>query len=89
MVESTLVPKISTAYTPFSTVKALGFDTDYLVSKYIFFFFFAFKFLFMFFLLFYFSVDVIGMFTGVGTKREFEKGGKKTKMNVILIESDG
>jgi len=39
--------------------------------------------------LFYFSVDVIGMFTGVGTERELEKGGKKTKMNVILIESDG
>jgi len=37
--------------------------------------------------LFYFSVDVIGMFTG--TERELEKGGKKTKMNVILIESDG
>jgi len=29
------------------------------------------------------------MFTGVGTKRELEKGGKKTKMNVILIEFDG
>ena len=29
------------------------------------------------------------MFTGVGTERELEKGGKKTKMNVILIESYG
>jgi len=38
LVESTLVPKISTAYTPFSTIKAPGFDTDYLVSKYINFF---------------------------------------------------
>ncbi|XP_027911542.1 uncharacterized protein LOC114170253 [Vigna unguiculata] len=36
-----------------------------------------------------FSVSyVIGMFTSVGTKRELEKGGKKTKMNVILIEFD-
>ncbi|XP_027941100.1 uncharacterized protein LOC114194891 [Vigna unguiculata] len=33
--------------------------------------------------------NVIGMFTGVGTERELEKGGKKTKMNVILIEADG
>jgi len=40
-------------------------------------------------LLFPFSVDVIGMFTGVGTERELEKGGKKTKMNVILIEAYG
>jgi len=40
-------------------------------------------------LLSYFFVDVIGMFTGVGIGRELEKGGKKTKMNVILIESDG
>jgi len=39
MVESTLVPKTRTAYTPFSTIKAAGFDTDYLVSKYIFVFF--------------------------------------------------
>jgi len=39
--------------------------------------------------MFYFFLDVIGMFTSVGTKRELEKGGKKTKMNVILIESDG
>ncbi|XP_027915038.1 uncharacterized protein LOC114174397 [Vigna unguiculata] len=52
----------ATAYTLFSTIKAPGFDTDYLVN-------------------------VIGMFTG--TERELEKGGKKTKMNVILIESDG
>jgi len=37
----------------------------------------------------YFSADVIGMFTGVGTERELEKCGKKTMMNVILIESDG
>jgi len=29
------------------------------------------------------------MFTGVGTERELEKAGKKTKMNVILIEADG
>jgi len=29
------------------------------------------------------------MFTGVGTKRELEKAGKKTKMNVILTEADG
>ena len=35
MVESTLVPKTRTTYTPFSTIKAAGFDTDYLVSKYI------------------------------------------------------
>ncbi|XP_027922837.1 uncharacterized protein LOC114180740 [Vigna unguiculata] len=33
--------------------------------------------------------NVIGMFTGVGTERELEKAGKKTKMNVILIEADG
>jgi len=39
--------------------------------------------------LFPFSVDVIGMFTGIGTKRELEKGGKKTKMNVNLIEANG
>ncbi|XP_027927578.1 replication factor A protein 1-like [Vigna unguiculata] len=64
LVESTLVPNISTAYTPFSTIQAPGFDIDYLVN-------------------------VIGMFTGVGTERELEKGGKKTNMNVILIESDG
>ncbi|XP_027905731.1 uncharacterized protein LOC114165274 [Vigna unguiculata] len=64
LVESTLVPNISTAYTPFSTIQAPGFDTDYLVN-------------------------VIGMLTGVGTERELEKGGKKTKMNVILIQSDG
>jgi len=38
LVESTLVPNISTAYTPFSTIQAPGFDTDYLVSKYINFF---------------------------------------------------
>ncbi|XP_027927586.1 uncharacterized protein LOC114184476 [Vigna unguiculata] len=64
LVESTLVPNISTAYTPFSTIKAPGFDIDYLVN-------------------------VIGKFTSVGTERELEKSGKKTKMNVILIESDG
>jgi len=29
------------------------------------------------------------MFTGVGIERELEKAGKKTKMNVILIEADG
>jgi len=44
--------------------------------------------MFYFFIVF-FCLDVIGMFTGVGTERELEKGGKKTKMNVILIESDG
>ncbi|XP_027903772.1 uncharacterized protein LOC114163676 [Vigna unguiculata] len=64
MVQSTLVPKTTTSYTPFSTIIADGFDTDYLVN-------------------------VIGMFTAVGTERELEKAGKKTKMNVILIEADG
>jgi len=64
---------------------------------YLFFFIFLYKFLYNFlynFLLFFFflfplSVDVIGMFTAVGTERELEKAGKKTKMNVILIEVDG
>ncbi|XP_027905872.1 uncharacterized protein LOC114165449 [Vigna unguiculata] len=64
MVESTLVSKTRTSYTPFSTIIAASFDTDYLVN-------------------------VIGMFTGVGTERELEKAGKKTKINVIYIEADG
>jgi len=90
LVESTLVPKISIAYTPFSTIKALGFDIDYLVNILIFFSSLRLNFYSCFiFLLFYFCLDVIGMFIGVGTERELEKGGKKTKMNVILIESDG
>jgi len=42
MVESTLVPKTTTSYTPFSTIIAAGFDTDYLVSKYIFLIFLSF-----------------------------------------------
>ena len=57
MVESTLVPKTITSYTPFSNIIAAGFDTDYLVSKYIFvffFFFFAFKFWLMFFFSYFF-----------------------------------
>jgi len=35
MVQSTLVPKTTTSYTPFSTIIVVGFDTDYLVSKYV------------------------------------------------------
>ena len=91
LVECTLVLKSSTTYTPFSTITAPGFDTDYLVSKYLlfFFFFFSFNYSLMFYLVIvYISVDVIGMFIGVGTERKLEKGGKKTKMNVI-IEFDG
>ena len=91
LVESTLVPNISTAYTPFSTIKAPGFDIDYLVSKYINIFsslclnfYSCYIFIHVIFFL-----DVIGKFTSVGTERELEKSGKKTKMNVILIESDG
>lgn len=34
-------------------------------------------------------VDVIGLLTGLGTEREIEKDGKKTKMNVIELENDG
>jgi len=92
LVECNLVPKSSTAYTPFSTITAPGFDTYYLVSKYLLFFFFFVSFnfsLMLYLVIVYFFVDVIGMFTSVGTERELEKGGKKTKMNVILIESDG
>ena len=39
LVECTLVLKSRTANTPFSTIKAPGFDIDYLVSKSIFFIF--------------------------------------------------
>ncbi|XP_024633535.2 uncharacterized protein [Medicago truncatula] len=34
-------------------------------------------------------VDVIGMLTGVGTKREYERNGSATKLNVIAMEADG
>jgi len=52
LVECTLVLKSSTTYTPFSTITAPGFDTDYLVSKYLLFFFFFFVFNFSFMLYF-------------------------------------
>ena len=42
MVESTLVPKTTTSYTAFSIIIAAGFDTNYLVSKYIFVIFLSF-----------------------------------------------
>ena len=55
LIESTLVPKTSTTYTLFSTIKAPGFDVDYLVSKYINFFSFRLNFYSCFiFLLFFF-----------------------------------
>ena len=54
LVECNLVPKSSTAYTPFSTITAPGFDTYYLVSKYLLFFFFFF--LFNFSLMLYFVI---------------------------------
>ncbi|XP_039687358.1 uncharacterized protein [Medicago truncatula] len=34
-------------------------------------------------------VDVIGMLTGVGTEREYERNGSATKLNVIAMEADG
>ena len=37
----------------------------------------------------YICADVIGVLTGVGTEKEYEKDGKKTKMIVIELESDG
>ncbi|ESW16426.1 hypothetical protein PHAVU_007G155600 [Phaseolus vulgaris] len=36
-----------------------------------------------------FLVDIIGILTGVGTKRELTKEGKVTKINVISIDCDG
>ena len=32
--------------------------------------------------------NVMGLLSGVSTKREYEKDGKKFKMNVIEIETD-
>ncbi|AES87502.2 animal RPA1 domain protein [Medicago truncatula] len=36
-----------------------------------------------------FLVDVIGVMTGVGVEREYERDGVKTKMNVIELDSNG
>jgi len=33
--------------------------------------------------------DVIGVMTGVGVEREYEREGVKTKMNVIELDSNG
>lgn len=34
-------------------------------------------------------VDVIGVLTGVGSEREYERNGSKTKLNVICLEAYG
>lgn len=34
-------------------------------------------------------VDVVGMLTGVGTEKQYERNGSKTKLNVISLEADG
>lgn len=34
-------------------------------------------------------IDVMGLFTGVGTERNYERNGLPVKMNVIELESDG
>lgn len=36
-----------------------------------------------------FDADVIGMLTAIGTEREIERNGVRTKMNVIALDSDG
>lgn len=33
--------------------------------------------------------DVIGVLHGIGTKREYERNGSKTKLNVKSLEADG
>lgn len=33
--------------------------------------------------------NVIGMLYGVGSEREYERNGAKTKLNVISLETDG
>lgn len=35
------------------------------------------------------GVDVVGMLTGVGSERQYERNGTKTKLNVISLEADG
>lgn len=37
---------------------------------------------------FYFP-NVIGLLTGVGTEREYERSGTRAKINVIAVENDG
>lgn len=37
----------------------------------------------------FFVVDVVGLLTGVGTERQIERNGVKTKLNVISLEEDG
>lgn len=37
----------------------------------------------------FFVTDVIGMLSGVGIEREYERNGAKTKLNVISLEADG
>lgn len=36
-----------------------------------------------------FHTDVIGVLTGVGTEREIDRNGSRTKMNVIALDADG
>lgn len=36
-----------------------------------------------------FCIDVVGLFNGVGTERQYERNGLPTKMNVIELESEG
>jgi len=34
-------------------------------------------------------VDILGLLVGVGTERELQFDGKKTKLNAIAIKADG
>jgi hypothetical protein len=34
-------------------------------------------------------LDIIGMLTGVGEKRQYDRNGQSTKLNVIELEADG
>jgi hypothetical protein len=36
-----------------------------------------------------FFLDVIGMLTGVGTERTYDRNGTSTNLNVLAIEEDG
>jgi hypothetical protein len=38
---------------------------------------------------FHLYVDVMGMLTGVGTQREYERNGTKTKMVAMELDYDG
>lgn len=35
------------------------------------------------------DADVLGLLTGIGREKDYERNGTKTKFNVIALEADG